>query len=404
MSSPSASPALLLRALPWLCLVLGSASFRGLDNELAPPDSPLRRLSCAIVDTKVPRRAAGVEPSDADRLRPELRFQRTRKPLQLATLAKALADGPDERAATLTLLEQGALAVRAELAAEGAEDDLGAATTLAALELWQLARDRKVMERHVDAFHAQVVAALAVPEVADMPNMAKQRHWEHCVGLTVFTLALWEGAADDAAKSDTRAFAAVAFEALFGAHPDAVDLGGRGLVTRKVGLRPDPGAAKSPPAAPGTPSTEPPGLEYTAPAGFTREEAAWATIFRATSPDRLDDGRPDPGSNAQHALSIFVLPARALTKDAHTTFDAVWHEQLDAFELGDTVVHYRARLQGGLVVSYMGNFFRRKGAAEFEGAPRSYAVVHVIELGGGFVRPIVSVAVPNDPGVGMNMF
>ena len=129
----------LTRGLTGLALGLLLAAFQAAENPLAPPDTALRRRSASIVDTKVPRRTDGVDATSQEALlRPELTFLRTKRPLQLATLAKALTDDAAERAAVTTLLEQGAAAVRVELAAEGAEHDLGAATTLAVSELWQL--------------------------------------------------------------------------------------------------------------------------------------------------------------------------------------------------------------------------------------------------------------------------
>lgn len=375
-------------------------------NPFAPPPSPAAARATAITGTKAPKLPDDAAARAALLTRDELAFRRTKKPLQLATLAKSLAEEAD-RAAVSALLESGASEVQARLAAEGFEHDLGAATSWAALELWRIARDRAVMERHVDVLHAQVVAALATPEVGGMAQMAKQRHWEHVVGVTVFVLAYAESSADEASMAGARSLAALAFGALFGATPDTVDIGGRGLVARKVGLNPGTGPiaeSQAQTADTSTASGRPVEVTYTAPQDFTREDLGWATAFRATSPDRLDDGRPDPSSEARHALAIFVLPRRKALATPYATFEALWREQLDAFELGDTVVHYRGRLRCGLVVNYIGNFLHRKDRATESRAPREYAVAHVIELGGGDVLPLVSIATPNDPGLGMDTF
>jgi hypothetical protein len=116
----------------------------------------------------------------------------------------------------------------------------------------------------------------------------------------------------------------------------------------------------------------------------------------------LEDGSRDPRGEGRHQAAIFVLPPRAVTGSLHGTFDELWRQQFEAFELGDTIVHYRARIRSGLVVYYMGRFFTRK--VRTEGALKNYAVLYLIDLGGGRVQPLTALVEPFDASVGMSNF
>jgi hypothetical protein len=303
----------------------------------------------------------------------------------------------------------GAREARKLLAAEapGADRDVAVATSLFITQLWGVARQEEPSEEAGDALHAQIVGALAGPEIAKMSDADKQKYWEFCLGFPVFVIGMKEVATDPTSQEDLRKIAAAGFESLIGVNPHLVDLGLQGLVARagleeaarQVQAEEAAAAAKPAPAkvasGPGVS-----GITYTSPAGWSRENASWATIFRATLQDVNSDGSPDPTGSGRHPASIFVMPARALTKDAHTTFDAIWREQFDAFELGDTIVHYRARIPSGLVIHYMGRFFHRK--VRNEGALKNYAVLYLVDLGDGRVQPITAVVEPVSPGPDMS--
>lgn len=371
-----------------------------------PPASALSGLVKKLAEKRAAENAA--KPTRAQLLRPEFRFQPTSGWLVLPDLARQLTTNDTEREAVLALLDQGAREARKLLAAEGegADRDVAVATSLFITQVWGLVRQTDLPEANADALHAQIVQAIAGPEVGRMSDADKQRFWEFCLGFQVFLLGMKEVATEPAAQEDLRKIAAAAFESLVGVNPHLVDLGPQGMVER-AGLheaarrvREEPGAvapAPTPAAGPGVDS-----ITYTPPAGWARENAAWAAIFRATLRDVDDRGQPKGDSDARHAGSIFVLPPRAMTGDARTTFEAVWQEQLGAFELGDTIVHYRSRLRSGLVIHYMGRFLTRKGAPE--GAMRNYAVVYLVDLGGNRVQPISAVVMPVDPSLGMNTF
>ncbi|WP_414662107.1 DUF6683 family protein [Horticoccus sp. 23ND18S-11] len=378
-----------------------------------PPASPLNSLVRKLAEKRAAQ-ATPTPPTKEQLLKPEFRFRPAPSWLLLPDLAKQLTTNEAEREAIFALLDQGVKEARKLLAAEGAESDVAAATALFITELWKVVRQQELPEAHTDALHAQIVGALAGPDVAKMSNADKQKFWEFCIGFPVFVLGMKEVATEPDAQKDLRRIAGAAFESLIGVNPELVDIGARGLVVR-AGLEeaakqlsepPPPTVVRAPPAVPaGDPTAVAAGVSgitYTPPAGWAQEKAAWATIYRATLFDTNDKGEPETNRDARHAGSIFVLPPRPITKDAHTTFNAVWREQLDTFDLGDTTVHYRARLKSGLVIHYMGRFFRRKNAPE--GQMQDYAVVYLVDLGGGRVQPITAVAVPNDPGLGMSSF
>ena len=378
----------------------------------APPASPLRSLVAQLAQRQ-PAPVNGATVRKEDLLLPEFRFKPAPSWLFLPELAQALGTNPEERAAVLQLLETSAGEARRLLAAEGADNDVAAATALFMSQLWQVARATELPEAHVDALHAQIVAAIRGAEVAKMSARDKQRYWEFCIGYPVFILGMAEIIEGEEQLADLRKAAGLGFESLLGVSPDLVDIGPAGLVVRagvekalsemEQETQVPAAPPKSPPApAPVKPSAGVSAIRYTAPAGWRREELGWATAFRATLGDVLEDGKPDPRGTGQHQGSIFVLPPRDAAGGAHATFDAVWREQFDAFDLGDTLVHYRSRLKSGLVIHYMGRFFRRKDASDND--LRTYAVLYLVDLGGGRVQPITGVAVPFDAGLGMGSF
>lgn len=255
-----------------------------------------------------------------------------------------------------------------------------------------------------------------------MSDADKQKYWEFCLGFPVFVMGMKEVATDASAQEDLRKIAAAGFESLIGVNPHLVDLGPQGMAVRAgleeaarqvkgdeaIAANPAPRAVtvvraptnQAPAAAAGEPGVS--GITYTPPAGWAREEANWATIFRATLFDVLNDGTRDHRGEGRHQGAIFVMPPRALSGSVQATFDELWRQQFEAFELGDTTVHYRARIKSGLVVHYMGRFFNRKVRAE--GALKPYSVLYLIDLGGGRVQPLTALVEPVDASVGMNTF
>jgi hypothetical protein len=194
----------------------------------APPASPLNSLVRKLTE----KRAAGTAataPRKEDLLRPEFRFRRSAEWLVLPALARQLSTNDNERIAVLDLLVKGVTETSRLLAAEGADNDIAAVTALYFTQLWGVARQREVPEAGADALHAQIVAALAGPEVAAMSDADKQRYWEYCLGLPIFVLGMREVATEPAAQADLRTIAAAAFEVLLGVRPELVDIGNEGL-------------------------------------------------------------------------------------------------------------------------------------------------------------------------------
>ncbi|MDP3068660.1 MAG: hypothetical protein Q8N18_00145 [Opitutaceae bacterium] len=385
-----------------------------------PPSSPLSGLVKKLAEKRAAQSAA--KPTKEQLLRPEFRFKAAPGWLLLPDLAKQLTTNETERAAVFDLLDAGAREARKLLVAEaeGADRDVAVATSLFISQLWGIVRQTEPTEEAGDALHAQIVGVLAGPEVARMSDADKQKYWEFCVGFPVFAMGMKEVATEPSAQEDLRKIAAAGFESLIGVDPRLVDLGAQGMVVR-AGLeeaarkmKADEAAAANPaptavtivraPVPAATVASGPgiSGITYTPPSGWTRENASWATIFRATLADVNKDGSRDPSGEGRHQASIFVLPPRAMTGGAHATFDAVWREQFDSFELGDTIVHYRARIKSGLVIHYMGRFFDRK--VRNERSLKNYAVLYLVDLGGGRVQPITAVVEPVNSGIGMASF
>jgi hypothetical protein len=381
----------------WVGATAGLAVAAG--ESPVPPASPLNNLVRRLTEQRAAQAAAAKTPSKQELLRPEFKFTPAKDWLFLPELAKQLTTNETERAAVYNLLDQGAREANRLLAAEGADNEVAAATTLFVTQLWGVVRQQEPAAVAVDALHAQLVALLAGPEMAKMSNTDKQRYWEFCIGFPVFVLGMKEVATEPAAQADLRTIAATGFAALIGVRPELLDIGPRGLVLSAAAEAELEKTKAVAPAAVGSGGAGVPGITYTAPAGWSRENANGATIFRATLVDVDDNGAARRTSQGRHNASIFVLPPRAITQDVRTTFDAVWREQFDAFELGDTIVHYRGRVKSGLVIHYMGRFFNKK--VKRDHAFMNYAVLYLVDLGGGRVQPIVAHVEPNGPSNGM---
>lgn len=368
-------------------MLLGHPAFA--TDTPAPPASPMNRLVKQLTEKKAAEAATKKPARKEDLLKPEFQFKPGKDWLLLPDLAKNLTTNDAEREAIYTLLDQGALETRKALAAEDAANDIAVATVFFMTQLWGVVRQQEVAEADVDVLHAQLVAVLAGPDVGKMSDADKQRYWEFCIGFPIFVLGMKEIATEAEAQADLRKIASAGFESLIGVKPELVDLGAKGMVVR-AGV--EEAARQLQEEKKGGGSGESvSGINYEAPAGWTKEQADWATIYRATLRDVNNDGKVDANSDRQHSAAIFVMPPRAAPQGGGALFDAIWREQFGpAFELGDTVVHYRSRLKCGLVVHYMGRFFARKGGNQ---GAQTYGVLYLIDLGDR-VQPLTATVVP----------
>ncbi len=416
----------LVCAVPF-ALCLAASCLPAQAPTLAPlaPDSPAKTLLIRLAQQ--PPAAKGdptiAAKTKAELLRPELHFRPRERWLLLPDLATQLGTDDDQRDAVKALFEAGVPELQAALAAEGADSDLGTAAVLCITQLWQFARGVELPEAQVDALHAQIVATLAVPEVAKMRNDDKQRLWEFCVGYTIYTAGVAEAAEDEPAKAELRKTAGRGLEALLGVGPDRIQLGANGLTASAARApatamgRPTVPATVPPTAAPATASPTPsdatalpatgpaiPDIAYDAPSGWSREAAKGTVIFRSTLGDVDKDGRPEENNRASHQATFGFLPVLTATKGATALFDQTWRDQFAPFELGDTFVHYRARLPSQLVVLYMGRFFARPGTPQFEGNPKTYGALYLVDLGGNRFQPLVALVEPRSTSIGMDVF
>jgi hypothetical protein len=341
-------------------------------------------------------------------LRPELAFRPQRKWLLLPDLAKELAGDGEQLAVARQVLDEGGKQMRKALAAEKADKDLGVATALFVTQLWQCATQQELSAEQVDVVHAQVVVALAHPDVAAIADADKQRCWETCIGFTTWFAAMLEAVTDDGQRAELRRAAAAAFTGLVGEAPAALAPGPRGLALTKAKPKPAAPAAGAP-IAPGASPLPQTGkairsVTWTAPAGWAKEENAGTVVFRAILGDVERDGSPTPNAQGAHQAAIGFLPVQTATAGPSALFERLWREQFAAFEAGDTFVHYRGRLPSNLVVLYMGRFHRRPNKPWTNGNPDTYGALWLIDLGDGRFQPLVAIVEPRDPGLGMDMF
>ncbi len=159
-----------------------------------------------------------------------------------------------------------------------------------------------------------------------MTDADKQRYWEFCVGFTIFAMGMKEIATEPSAQADLRKIAAAGFESQIGVNPELVDLGSQGMVVR-AGVEEAARQLKEEQKAGGGGTGSVSAITYEAPAGWKREKADWATIYRATLRDLNDQGQPEPYSDRQHSAAIFVLSPRPAPQGGGALFDAIWREQ-----------------------------------------------------------------------------
>ena len=369
------------------------------------PDSPLkarlRELAVVRPPATTGKQPAPLPPKEL--LRPELAFRPKQRWVLLYDLAQLLGSDDEQRETLKEVLTLGADAAREAMAgqAEGADRDVGVAAALFVAQLWQFARNVELSEVQQDRLHAQVAMHLATAEVGAMRDTEKQRVWEFCIGYPMVVATLLETAADDAQRAPIRKLAAVVFESLLGVPVERVEIGDTGLVVRGQPAKPaEPTSA--PANSPAGASV--PGVSYTDPPGWTRTTQQGHVIFRASLGDVDDQGRLDANNDASHQATIGVLPILTATQGATALFERTWREQFAAFDLGDTVAHYRSRLQSKLVVLYMGRFFARPGGPDQNREPKTYGGLWLVDLGGGRYQPFVALVEPRDPGLGMDMF
>lgn len=143
-------------------------------------DAPWRARLAAMLAPNADRRAGRRKPARA------VAVCLASPWLELPYLVAELATGDDQRAALSAWCAAGVR--RAASPSDPARGDLGAATAMLLVGMWQIATGSRATAAQVAAVQAQVAAALDAPKVRHMPAEDLQRCWELCVGLeAVFT-------------------------------------------------------------------------------------------------------------------------------------------------------------------------------------------------------------------------
>lgn len=286
-----------------LFVVLAAVGTVAVAQEQTPWRTQLRTL---------PAQQAPKEPLATEALlRPELAFKPARRWVFFAELAKEFASEDVKPAVVQQVLEEGGKALRQALAAEKADKDLGTATALLTVQLWQWSTGKELSETQADAVHAQTVLALATPDVAAMRDADKQRCWELCVGYTTWFAALFEAAPDAAQQAPLRQAAAQVFRKLVGVAPDELTLDARGLVAAAGRGKPPSAGAPRPPAAAAGAGAEFDVFRCVQPPGCDEQKASGYLFLRR------NDGRD--------YCQMFLYPVAAGAGDAKADFDKAWN-------------------------------------------------------------------------------
>lgn len=158
------------------------------------------------------------------------RFRPASKPVLLYEMADTLGRDAEQREVLREVMVQGAKAVEEQLAAAGHPNDVAAALAFALVTNWSVWKDVEVPDAASEALLAQLHSALDTADFRKLADLDKQKAYEHCVGLGVFTAVMKEAADGDAQTLDgIRTFSRQVLQSLLGSSPDALELTVAGL-------------------------------------------------------------------------------------------------------------------------------------------------------------------------------
>jgi len=185
----------------------------------------------------------------------------------LDSIVNSLSTDDAQRSTLRQLLTQGGDALEAAMRKAGRPNDVSAAFVLFVSTQWSAATGKTVSDAASNALMAQTDALFDSPEMRATSDADKQRFYEYCTYLTVFTSTMQQAAQDDATKNNVRGAAAQLFRTLVPVDPQKVSIvAGRGLVL--------PGAAAS--TAPSA------SLSFSAPPGWQKQVEEGGAVYSRT--------------------------------------------------------------------------------------------------------------------------
>ncbi len=334
----------------------------------APPDNPLnaiaRRLAKGV--------AKGAKPDTTT-----YTFAPTAKPLALDNLVDTLGEGDEQKNAIRTLLTAGFKAFENAAKKEGKPNDVAAAFAFFIATHYTAATGKPVSDAGGEAIYAQVQSLFTDPDGEAITDADKQRFWETCVGLSVFTLGIAEAATDDDTKASLKKIAAASFQSLMNVPVTAVKITDKGIEVA--------GAPKAVPVG----STA--NLSYVVPAGWTEtKEDGGVLLTRAV---KTDEG--------ELVLNVILMLGAAQSGNPNELCQAFYKKQLapqlpaDEFRSGTSLRKMKTdvyrRLVGNGMRCYMtGNLWTKKmNGLDYFGTSQEWHIYYV-ESGSKWVPVMVS--------------
>jgi hypothetical protein len=320
------------------------------------------------------------------------RFRPSGERLRLDTYVDGSVADPKLNAVFKDALRQFYDLFDAEVAKENKDGDLAAAFTYGLAVCYALC-DGKTSDQLDDAtgeaVYAQIASVLDDPALRRLSDRQKQDLHE-AILLPTFALQLMQQFAIELGNKDAEAAipaqAGVLLEALLQGDPARFRLTQQGLqLVTSPSDAPTGSATVAAPRSSATPTAASAGagVSFTAPPGWTRQEADGAVLFQTSL--------STPANYGRHAASLLILPPRPAPQGIAVAWESSWRELLRDFQLGDSVARYATRLSSGLVLHYFGRFMgRADGSLHFT----PYVALYLVELGER-VQPIIVTLIPN---------
>jgi hypothetical protein len=157
------------------------------------------------------------------------RFKPSGTRLTLDETVKSLGQSAEQQDVLRQLLTQGTDALEAEIRKAGRPNDISVAFALFISTQWSIATGKEVSDAANDSLLAQTDNLLDTPEVRALSDADKQRFYEYCTFLTVFSTTVQQTANDDTSKRNARAAATQIFKTLLPVEPSKISITAKGM-------------------------------------------------------------------------------------------------------------------------------------------------------------------------------
>ncbi|MBC7804761.1 MAG: hypothetical protein H7145_01295 [Akkermansiaceae bacterium] len=301
--------------------------------------------------------------------------------LALDTLVDSLGEGDEQKKAIRTLLTEGFKAFENAAKEEGKANDVAAAFTFFIATHYSLSTGKTVSDAGGDALYKQVRGLFAAPEMKSITDADKQRFWETCVGMSVFTLGIAQAATDADTKSSLKKVAAASFESLMNVPVASVKITDKGIEVAGA------------PKADAVGSTA--NLSYAVPDGWTETKEDGGVLLNRTV--KTDKG--------ELVVNVMLMLGAAQSGNPNELCQTFYKKQLLPQLPADEVRSntplremvtdvYRRSVGNGLRCYMTGNYWTRRVQLDYFGTSQEWHIYYV-ESGAKWVPVMVSMTGEN---------